>query len=68
MSPRGFYQRESIHPYFTTTEYIESEAGKKEMATMDKLEKKAEAIFMYPAKLAKRVWYWILFKTGYLKG
>lgn len=68
MSPRGFYQRESIHPHFTTPEYIESEAGKNEYALMDRIEKKAQAIFMYPAKLAKRVWIWILFKTGYLKG
>lgn len=68
MSPRGFYQGESIHPHFTTPEYIESEQGQRELATMDRLEKKAEAILTYPGKLAKRVWIWILFKTGYLKG
>ena len=68
MSPRGFYQRESIHPHFTTDEYIQSDQGKTEYATMDKIEKKAEAFLTYPGKLARRVWYWILFKTGYLKG
>jgi len=67
MSPRGFYQRESIHPHFTTDEYIQSEAGQREYATMDKIEKKAEALFMYPAKIAKRVWTWILIRLGYLK-
>jgi hypothetical protein len=67
MSPRGFYQQESIHPHFTTDEYIQSDQGKKEYATMDRIEKKAEAFLTYPGKLARRVWYWILFKTGYLK-
>jgi hypothetical protein len=67
MSPRGFYQRESIHPYFTTPEYIESDQGKSDYATMDKIEKKAQALFMYPAKIARRVWIWILFRLGHLK-
>ena len=67
MSPRGFYQRESIHPHFTTEEYMASDAYKNDLATMDKIEKKAEAIFMYPAKIAKRVWIWILFRLGHLK-
>lgn len=35
---------------------------------MDRIEKKIAYIVTYPAKIAKRVWYWILFKTGYLKG
>ena len=67
MSPRGFHQQESIHPYFTTDEYIQSEAGKSDYATMDKIEKKAEAILTYPAKIARRVWIWILFRLGHLK-
>lgn len=66
MSPRGFYQGESIHPHFTTPEYIQSEQGQRELATMDRLEKKAEAILTYPGKLAKRVWYRILVWLGYL--
>jgi hypothetical protein len=67
MSPIGYHQRESIHPHFTSPEYLASEQYKDDLATMDKIEKKAEAILTCPGKLAKRVCYWILFKTGYLK-
>jgi len=67
MTPRGFYAKESIHPHFTTPEYMASEEYKNELATMDKIEKRAEAIFMYPAKIARRVWIWILFRLGHLK-
>jgi hypothetical protein len=67
MSPRGFYQRESMQPFYSTEEYIQSDQGKSEYATMDRLEKKAEALFMYPAKIARRVWIWILFRLGHLK-
>jgi hypothetical protein len=67
MSPRGFYQGESIHPHFTTDEYIQSDQGKREYATMDRLEKKAEAILTYPAKIAKKVWIAILIRLGYIK-
>jgi hypothetical protein len=39
MSPRGFYQREFISPYFTSEKYIGSDQHKAELdsiATMDK--------------------------------
>jgi hypothetical protein len=68
MSPRGYFTREYINPYFTSEGYKHTDRYKEEIASMDRLEKKAEAILTYPAKIAKRVWYWILFKTGYLKG
>ena len=67
MSPRGFYQQESIHPHFTTDEYIQSDQGKMEYATMDRLEKKAKAIITYPAKIARKVWIAILIRLGYIK-
>jgi hypothetical protein len=67
MSPRGFYAKESIHPHFTTDEYIQSEAGKSDYATMDRIEKKLASIVTYPAKIARRVWIWILFRLGHLK-
>jgi hypothetical protein len=67
MSPRGFHQQESIHPYFTTDEYIQSEAGKSDYATMDKIETCLAGLCMYPAKIARRVWIWILFRLGHLK-
>lgn len=67
MSPRGFYQGESIHPHFTTPEYIQSEQGQRELATMDNIEKKIVRFVTYPAKLARRVWYGILVWLGYLK-
>lgn len=66
MSPRGFYQGESIHPHFTTPEYIQSEQGQRELATMDRLEKKAEAILTYPGKLAKKVWKKLMVWAGQL--
>jgi hypothetical protein len=67
MSPIGYHQRESIHPHFTSPEYLASEQYKDDLATMDKIEKKAEALFTYPAKIARRVWIWILFRLGHLK-
>jgi len=67
MSPIGYHQRESIHPHFTTDEYIQSDQGKSDLATMDKIEKKLASIVTYPAKIARRVWYWFLIQTGYLK-
>lgn len=66
MSPRGFYQRESISPYFTSDLYKSSDHYKDDIATMDRLEKKAEAIFKYPGKLAKKVWKKLMVWLGYL--
>ena len=40
MSPRGFYSKEYISPYFTSEKYIASDQHKAElesMATMDKV-------------------------------
>jgi hypothetical protein len=67
MSPRGYHQREFISPYFTSEKYLASEEYQNDLATMDRLEKKAEAILTYPAKIAKRVWIWILIRLGYIK-
>jgi hypothetical protein len=67
MSPRGYHQRESIHPHFTTDEYIQSDQGKSDYATMDKIETCLASLYKYPAKIARRVWIWILFRLGHLK-
>jgi hypothetical protein len=37
MSPRGFYQKESVHPHFTSNTYINSEAHKKELESLSNL-------------------------------
>jgi hypothetical protein len=67
MSPRGYYTKEFISPYFTSEKYLASEVHQEELATMDRLEKKAKAILTYPAKIAKKVWIAILIRLGYIK-
>jgi hypothetical protein len=67
MSPRGYHQREFISPYFTSEKYLASDQHQEELATMDRLEKKAEAILTYPAKIARKVWIAILIRLGYIK-
>jgi hypothetical protein len=67
MSPRGYYTKEFISPYFTSEKYLASDQHQEELATMDRLEKKAEAILTYPAKIARKVWIAILIRLGYIK-
>jgi hypothetical protein len=37
MSPRGFYSRESISPYFTSSEYRQTEQYKSEIRSLKKI-------------------------------
>lgn len=51
MSPRGFYQREYLHPHFTTMAYRNSEAGKKEAALERTIVNNITKIFKFPLKV-----------------
>jgi hypothetical protein len=67
MSPRGFYQKEYIAPYFTSAKYKESDMAKEDAATMAKIDKTFASLIKYPGQIAKRLYIWILLKAGYLK-
>jgi hypothetical protein len=67
MSPRGFYQKEYIAPYFTSAKYKESDMAKEDAATMAKIDKTFDSLIKYPGQIAKRLYIWILLKAGYLK-
>jgi hypothetical protein len=67
MSPRGFYQKEYIAPHFTSSEYLKSEQGQKEMANLYKVNRTLASLVKYPGQIAKRFYIWILLRAGYLK-
>jgi hypothetical protein len=67
MSPRGFYQKEYVSPYFTSSEYLKSNQAKDDAATMVKIDKIFDSLIKYPGQIAKRFYIWILLKAGYLK-
>jgi hypothetical protein len=67
MSPRGFYQKEYIAPYFTSSEYLKSDKAKDDAVTMYKIDKTFASLVKYPGQIAKRLYIWILLKAGYLK-
>ena len=67
MSPRGFYTKEYISPYFTSAKYKESDMAKEDAATMDRIDKTFASLIKYPGQIAKRLYIWILLKAGYLK-
>jgi hypothetical protein len=67
MSPRGFYTKEYIAPHFTSSEYLKSEQGQKEMANLYKVNRTFVNLVKYPGQIAKRFYIWILLKAGYLK-
>lgn len=67
MSPRGFYSKEFITPYFTSNAYLNSEQHKKELESMSIMYSRYMALKQYPAKIARRVWYWALVRAGYIK-
>jgi hypothetical protein len=67
MSPRGFYTKEYISPYFTSSEYLKSDQAKVDAATMISIDKVFGKLIKYPGQIAKRLYIWILLKAGYLK-
>jgi hypothetical protein len=67
MSPRGFYTKEYISPHFTSSEYLKSDQGQKEMANLYKVNSTLVSLIKYPGQIAKRFYIWILLKAGYLK-
>ncbi len=62
MSPRGFFGKESVHPHFTTEEYMNSDQHQAEVDHYIAMEKKIKAWFGYPRFL----WYKGLTAVGIL--
>jgi hypothetical protein len=62
MSPRGFFGKESLHPYFTTEEYLNSDQHKAEVDSYIAMEKMIKVWFGYPRFL----WYKGLTALGIL--
>lgn len=65
--PIGFYTKETIRPFYTTDQYLESDQGKREMESLYTMENRIKGLIAYPGKIARRVWYRILVWSGYLK-
>jgi hypothetical protein len=62
--PMGFYTKESIHPYYTTEEYMRSDRYKSEIDSIYRIEKVLRSIVKYP----QRLWFDILTALGFLRG
>lgn len=55
MSPRGFFSKEFIAPYFTSEKYLESDQHKKEVDQYIAMENRLRSWFGYPRFLAIKV-------------
>lgn len=62
MSPRGFFSKEMITPYFTSERYVNSDQGKQGIDYYISIENKAKATLKYPQK----IWFRILTAIGLL--
>lgn len=62
MAPRGFFQKESIHPHFTTEEYLNSDQHQKEVDQYITMTNTLRSWFGYPRFL----WIKGLTALGYL--
>ena len=67
MSPRGYYSKEYINPYFTSEKYINSPMHDQDIERVITMENRLRSWFGYPRKLAMRVWIAILVWSGYIK-
>ena len=64
MSPRGFYSKEMITPYFTSSKYIDSDQGKEVLDNYVSIENRLRSILNYPRK----IWFELLMAIGFLAG
>lgn len=64
MSPRGFYSKETITPYFTSHKYIDSDQGIEEIDNYMSIENRLRSILNFPRK----IWFEILMAIGFLAG
>jgi hypothetical protein len=62
MSPRGFYSKEVITPYFTSERYINSDQGKEDLDRYLSMESRLRSIIKYP----QRLWLNLLIAVGIL--
>ena len=46
--PMGFYTKESIHPFYTTEKYLESEQHDLEVESLYRFENRLRSWFRYP--------------------
>ena len=64
MSPRGFYSKEMITPYFTSSKYIDSDEGKEVIDNYVSIENRLRSILNFPRK----IWFELLMAIGFLAG
>jgi hypothetical protein len=64
MSPRGFYSKEMITPYFTSKRYIDSDEGKEVLDNYVSIENRLRSILNFPRK----IWFELLIAIGFLAG
>ncbi len=62
MSPRGFYSKEMITPYFTSERYMNSDQGKEAIDQYISIENGLRSIIKYP----QRLWLNLLIAVGIL--
>lgn len=55
MSPRGFYSRESISPYFTSEGYKHTERYVEDVKVYTTIVNRVKAFFSYPGKILKKI-------------
>jgi hypothetical protein len=64
MSPRGFYSKEMITPYFTSKRYIDSDEGKEVLDNYVSIDNRLRSILNFPRK----IWFELLMAIGFLAG
>ena len=64
MSPRGFYSKEMITPYFTSQRYIDSDQGKEVLDNYISIDNRLRSILNFPRK----IWFELLMAIGFLAG
>ena len=64
MSPRGFYSKEMITPYFTSKKYIDSDECQEVLDNYVSIENRLRSILNFPRK----IWFELLMAIGILAG
>jgi hypothetical protein len=64
MSPRGFYSKEMITPYFTSKRYIDSDECQEVLDNYVSIENRLRSILNFPRK----IWFELLIAIGFLAG
>jgi hypothetical protein len=67
MSPRGYFTKEYINPYFTSEVYIDSPEHDHAIEYVYTMDNRLRSIVKYPRNYVKKVYYRFLSWLGYLK-